>query len=605
MKKLLVISVLLLIATALVFWGCHQPSPAPEKAIAQTLLLQVDSFSATSNTLLQEVKSNTANEQQLQDLFLQTRLAYKTFEWAAEYFVPSTSRFVNGPPVEEVEISSRQIFEPAGLQVIENFLFPKYDSTRKPELIKQLTLLQAACVKYKTHFANIDIFDWQVFDAAKLEVFRIVSLGIAGFDNPLSLRSMKESAAALQSLQKVMAHYPDTRDEEKDKSAEGSVMDAFDKAAGYLTDNIDFNSFNRAEFITRYANPLTTSLTDLEVKLKIHVIRYNRLLNQDAKTIFDTNAFNLNAYSPDPSSFMTDKKIALGKALFSDPILSGSGTRSCQSCHQPEKAFTDGLVKNTVIDDHQSLRRNTPTLLNAALQPSQFYDMRVNTLEDQSLSVVQNNNEMHGDLSVSVKKLWNSPIYRTLFSTAFAKNDRTGIDTLEVMNAIGSYVRSLTLLNSRFDDYMRGNKQAMSNEEVNGFNLFMGKAKCATCHYMPLFNGTFPPRYVKSEAEVIGVPLSLANDRIDSDLGRFDVMNIPAFRHAFKTPTLRNAARTAPYMHNGVFTTLEQVMDFYNKGGGVGLGLKIDNQTLPFDKLDLTDNERNDIIAFIRSLDSR
>lgn len=599
MKKLFVISPLLFIICGLVCWGCHQPAPAPEKAITQTLLAQVDSFSAINNALLREVKSNTANERQLQDLFLQSRIAYKTFEWAAEYFVPATSRFVNGPPVPEVELSSQQVFEPAGLQVIESYLYPVYDSTRSMELIKQLTLLQSACVKYKTHFANIDIFDWQVFDAAKLEVFRIVSLGIAGFDNPLSLESMAESAAALKSLQKVIAHYPVTPDDD------GNVMGAFDKAAGFLTHNTDFNSFDRAEFITRYANPLTTDLTELEVKLKIHVIRYNRLLNQDAKTLFDTNAFNLNAYSPDPGSFMTDKKVALGAALFSDPILSGSGSRSCRSCHQPDKAFTDGLAKNTVIDDHQSLKRNTPTLINAALQPSQFYDMRVNTLEDQSLSVVQNNKEMHGDLSVSVKKLWNSPVYRTLFATAFPKKERSGIDTLEVMNAIGSYVRSLTLLNSRFDEYMRGDKTAMSTGEVNGFNLFMGKAKCATCHYMPLFNGTFPPRYIKSEAEVIGVPGSLTNEHIDSDLGRFDVMHIPAFRHAFKTPTLRNAARTAPYMHNGIYTTLEQVLDFYNKGGGVGLGLTIDNQTLPSDKLNLTDKERSDIIAFIKSLDSK
>lgn len=594
MKKIPVISVLLFITAGMVFWGCRQPVSPPEKAIAQSLLVQVDSFSAISNVFLQEVEKSPANERKLQDLFLQTRMAYKTIEWATEYFVPATSRFVNGPPVQEVEMASRQVFEPAGLQVIEGYLFPKYDSTRKTELIKQLTLLQGACGKYRTHFGNIDIFDWQVFDAAKLEVFRIESLGITGFDDPLTQMSMEESAAALKSLKNVLAHYTDA----------GNVMGAFDKTTGYLIDHPDFNSFNRAEFITGYANALTADLTDLEEALKIHIIRYNRLLNQDAKTLFDSNAFNVNAYSPDPSSFVTDKKIALGKTLFSDPILSGSGTRSCQSCHQPEKAFTDGLVKNTVIDKLQSLQRNTPTLLNAALQPSQFYDLRVNTLEDQSHNVVQNDKEMHGDLNVSVKKLWNAPLYRTLFSAAFPNNDRTGIDTLEVMNAIGSYVRSLTLLNSRFDEYMRGNKTVMSNNEVNGFNLFMGKAKCATCHYMPLFNGTFPPRYIKSESEVIGVPRSLANDSIDSDIGRFDVMQIAAYRHAFKTPALRNAARTAPYMHNGVYSTLDQVLDFYNAGGGVGLGLKIDNQTLPFDKLNLTVKEREDVIAFIRSLDS-
>jgi cytochrome c peroxidase len=595
---------------------------------------QVDSFAACSRLLQAAAASGSGDEKQLQGLFLRTRLAYKNFEWAAEYFVPATSRFVNGPPVQEVEMAGHQVFEPAGLQVIEGYLFPKYDTTRKKELIRQLDLLQSDCDKYRSHFANIDIFDWQVFDAAKLEVFRIITLGIAGFDDPLTLRSMMESAAALQSLQKVLAYYtvgenagsadkesagsPDKENAgSPDRGNAGNLSGKFEAATGYLDKNDDFNSFNRAKFITDYCNPITIGISDLSEKLKIHVIRYNRLLNQDAKTLFDTNAFNVNAYAPDPSAFVTDEKIALGKVLFSDPILSGTGTRSCQSCHQPEKAFTDGLVKNTIIGNNQLLKRNTPTLLNSALQPSLFYDLRVNRLEEQSLSVVQSSEEMHGSLKLSVNRLWQDTAYRRLFSKAFPKKDRAGIDTLEVMNAIGSYVRSLVSLNSRFDEYMRGNTSAMNEGEINGFNLFMGKAKCGTCHYMPLFNGTFPPRYIKTEAEVIGVPRSSGvtgssdvvgasgKNEIDGDMGRFDVIKIPAFRHAFKTPTLRNAARTAPYMHNGVFTTLEQVMDFYNKGGGTGLGLKSDNQTLPFDKLDLTEKERNEVIAFIRCLDSR
>jgi len=592
----------LIMAAGYIFFSCDSPTattPPPEKAIAQTLLQQVDSFSALCKTLQTRVENTAAGQDQLQQLLLQTRVAYKNFEWAAEYFEPAVARFVNGPPVQEVELSG-QVFEPAGLQVMEAWLFPQYDTTRKKSLLEQLKILQSACSKFKTHFGNIDLFDWQVFDATRLEVFRIMTLGITGFDNPLTLQSMKESAASLESMKKVLAHYTMMAHDTKDGPGE-----KFEAAGSYLTTHTDFNSFNRAEFITAYCNPLTTSLAQLEKKLNIHVIRYNRLLNQDAATLFDTNAFNVNAYVPDYTSFVTDKKVALGKLLFSDPGLSGTGTRSCQTCHQPEKAFTDGLVKNTVLGDHTLLERNTPTLLNAALQPSQFYDLRVKTLEDQSLTVVQNKVEMHGSMQLSVKRLWQDSAYRRMFSAAFPKKDRDGIDTLEIMNAIGSYVRTLTSLNSRFDTYMRGDKTAMSTDEINGFNLFMGKAKCATCHYMPLFNGVFPPRFTKIESEVIGVPRSATQKDIDPDLGRFNIVKVESFRHSFKTPTLRNAARTAPYMHNGVFTTLQQVMDFYNRGGGKGLGLKIDNQTSPFDKLDLTEKERNDIIAFMKTLDSR
>lgn len=598
MKKFFFITTLFSIIVVFVFFACNQKTVVPEQAIAQTLLAQADSFATAKNKLLAAAKNPRANEEQLQKLFLQTRLAYKKMEWATEYFSPAVSRFVNGPPVQEVEMAGGQVFEPAGLQVIEGYLFPRYDVTKKKELLQQLTLLQTGCDRYKTYFANIGIFNWQVFDAAKQEVFRIQSLGITGFDNPLTLNSMQESAAALESLKSAMAYYANDNNTEH-------LSEKIDAADNYLKNHPDFNSFNRAAFITGYGNPITIGISDLETKLKIHVIRYNRLLNQDAKTLFDKNAFNINAFAPDQASFATDKKIALGKALFAETMLSGNGARSCQSCHQPEKAFTDGLTKNTVIGSHKPLRRNTPTLINAALQPSQFDDLRAYSLEDQSLSVVQNPQEMHGSMKIAATRLWQNKTYRQLFSDAFPQKNRSGIDTLEVMNAIGSYVRSLVMLNSRFDEYMRGNKTAMNTQELNGFNLFMGKAKCATCHYMPLFNGSFPPRYMQIESEVIGVPRSPKSHMVDSDMGRYEIIPLAAFKHSFKTVTLRNAARTAPYMHNGVFNTLNQVVDFYNKGGGTGLGVKLDNQTLSADKLNLSPKECDDVVAFIKSLDSK
>jgi cytochrome c peroxidase len=585
---------ILLLAASVIWLSCNQPPPPPEKIIAQTLLTQVDSFAALCNTLQHAVEHGNTNDKQLHELFLRTRIGYKKIEWATEYFEPATARFVNGPPVQEVEADG-QVLEPAGLQVIENLLYPSYDSTRKEDLLRQLHLLQPACVSFKRHFANIDILDWQVFDAAKLEVFRVMSLGITGFDDPLSLESMKESAAALIGLENILPLYAHAE----------TLLPGLQRASSYLNQHDDFNSFDRAEFIRSYANPLSTAITVQQQQLKMAITRYNRLLNQDAKTLFDTNAFNVNAYMPDATAFMTDEKVVLGRRLFADPLLSGTGTRSCQSCHQPDKAFADGLLKNTIIGGHKLLSRNTPTLINAALQPSLFYDLRAKSLEDQALAVVQNEKEMHGSIKLSVARLWKDSSYRRLFVSAFPKKDRTDIDTLEVMNALGSYIRSLTFLNSRFDEYMRGNKAALNDSEINGFNLFMGKAKCGTCHYMPLFNGAFPPRFMKIESEVIGVPQSMDDKKIDADMGRYGVIKVPSFMHSFKTPTLRNIARTAPYMHNGVFSTLEQVMDFYNKGGGAGLGIKVDDQTLPFDRLDLTERQRNEIVAFMQSLDSR
>src|SRR5699024_10797950 len=142
-------------------------------------------------------------------------------------------------------------------------------------------------------------------------------------------------------------------------------------------------------------------------------------------------------------------------------------------------------------------------------------------------------------------------------------------------------------------------------KEIKGFNLFMGKAKCATCHFMPLFNGTTPPKYIASEAEVIGVPKSQTDSVIDPDLGWYKTIGVDYYKHAFKTPTIRNISKTAPYMHNGIDSTLKQVMVFYNNAGPAGLGFKLSNQTLPEDSLDLTNQEIDAIIAFMKSLDSR
>jgi cytochrome c peroxidase len=598
MKKSLFILVILMLMTGITFYACRQINTPPEKTIASELLDQVDNFALRCSQLQSAIEKPTTDQDQLQYLFLQLRVSYKRMEWAAAYFSPANTRLVNGPPVQEIEMPDLKVLDPTGLQVIEGYLFPKYDSAYKKELTRQLGMLRANISKYSTYFANVDIFNWQVFDAAKLELFRIITLGITGFDNPLTLRSSKESATALESVKKVLEFY-------KDSANSGDLKAKLDAAIHYLNLHTEFNSFNRMEFITRYANPVSIGISDLEKKLKIKVIRYNRLLNQDAKTLFDSNAFNVNAYAPDHSGFITDEKIVLGKKLFEDPVLSGTGKRSCRSCHQPALAFTDGMAKNTIIGEKELLDRNTPTLVNAALQPSLFYDLRVNSLEEQSHTVVQSAREMHGSMVLSVNKLGQDSIYRKMFIAAFPHENKNLIDTFEVMNAIGSYIRSLVLLNSRFDEYMRGRQSAMDTAEINGFNLFMGKARCATCHYMPLFNGSFPPVYRKNEVEVIGVPKSRSQNEIDPDMGRYDIVKVESVKHAFKISTVRNAARTAPYMHNGVYATLEQVMDFYNKGGGAGLGIKLRNQTLPADKLNLTEKEIGEVIAFIKSLDSK
>ena len=584
-SKIITLGLSVLLAVPLL--SLQQEDTRPDQ-IKQQLICQTDSL-LSAIQLLQTTKTDITQSQVLQQRFRKLRLAYKRLEWATEYFVPLTARQVNGPPVPETELSGL-VIQPKGLQVIEQFIFPHFSQNKKQELKDLLDQLALHAAGFRIYFQQADLQNWQIFDAVKLEVFRIETLGLNDFDDPLSKRCFAESAAALQSLQEVMHHY--------------GMVTEFDPAIRYLQHPTTFDLFNRADFITRYANPLTRSLMSLKARIKMPDIRYNRLLNQDAATLFDANAFNRNAYTAEPGDSVTPEKIVLGKKLFFDPILSGNGKRSCASCHKPGLAFTDGLVKNLDITGRKMIRRHTPTLINAALQPVQFYDMRAPSLEDQVIAVIQNPEEMHGDIRVITSKLWSDGSYRKLFSLTYPQPGRKGIDTLEVMNALAGYVRSLTALNSRFDAYMRGNKHALNNAEIAGFNLFMGKARCGTCHYLPLFNGVQPPRYIQMEAEVIGVPQKKNSKRIDPDPGLYSIRPADFNRHAFKTTTVRNAARTAPYMHNGVFHTLEEVIDFYNKGGGLGANIKVPNQTLDPAPLQLSQKEKTRLIDFIKSLDS-
>jgi cytochrome c peroxidase len=590
--KVIIVGLLAIIVSTLFAFRHGQPSAS--EATHDKLVLQADSFLLAVDRL-QSIPADAAHTKILQQQFKQVRLTYKRLEWAAEYFDPVTTRMVNGPPVPETELSG-QVIQPDGLQVIEQLLFPGFNRSSKKQYKSLLAGLLTNAAEYRDFFNHAQLQDWQILDAIKLEVFRVETLGLNDFDDPLAHNCFAESAKALSSSQEVMMHYT-----EKDS---GNLPYRFQNAIQHLSKHVSFNRFDRAKFLTAYANPLTRQLTVLHQQLHLPDVRYDRLLNQDAATLFYVNAFNRNAYIDAPEDSATTLKIALGKRLFFDPLLSGTATRSCSSCHQPNKAFTDGLVKNLDVTGKKMIARNTPTLINAALQPAQFYDLRASSLEDQITDVVNNRDEMHGDMQLSIKKLWEDAAYRRSFAQAFPVKGRTAIDTAEVMNALASYIRSLTSLNSRFDTYMRGDQKALNQTEVNGFNVFMGKGKCSTCHYLPLFNGTLPPRYMQMDAEVIGVPKTKNGKIIDPDPGLFGVQPMEFNKHAFKVTTVRNAALTAPYMHNGVFKTVDEVIDFYDQGGGAGSGIKVPNQTLAAGKLHLTTKEKKELVAFIKSLNS-
>ncbi|HTN36130.1 MAG TPA: cytochrome c peroxidase [Arachidicoccus sp.] len=584
----------------------EQTASSPrERKIHKEILSQIVSFrDYVKDTLFFEVSKDRVDEQSVRRAFLKSRLLFKKFEWAAAYFTADLTKRLNGPPVQEIEnadlldASLARGVDPMGLQVIEELIYAKYDPAGKKELISETSHLITNSEYLISYFADHQLADWRILDAAKLEVFRIITLGVTGFDNPLSLNSMEESSASLQSLRYVLGFYI--------KKKKSSLLQDLNASLEYLHHNPNFDSFDRAVFITRFANEISTGIAKLEQDLPGRKIKYNRMLRQEARTLFDSGAFNPDAFSPGPEFHITDAKVVLGKKLFYDASLSGTHTRSCASCHKPDLAFTDGLAKQRDIHDCAKLLiRNVPTLLNASLQSNYFYDMRALTLEDQALDVITNKQEMDGSMDRIINYVSADKSYQLLFAKAFPAGTEKRISSDQVTNAIASFVRSLIKLNSRFDEYMRGNRNALSMQELKGFNLFMGKAKCATCHFVPLFNGVTPPKYVQSETEVLGVPVSLADSTLDPDLGYYDVIGVDSYKYAFKVPSVRNIIKTAPYMHNGIYQTLDQLMEFYNNGGAMGLGINLSNQTLSKDSLGLTGKEKEDIIAFMKSLESK
>lgn len=466
-------------------------------------------------------------------------------------------------------------------------------------MLRQIRLVENLIRAGAINIEVTTIEDRHIFDALRQGVFRITALGITGFDTPLSNELFAESKASLEGIETAVLYY------EKDQQNTvhfQQVVDLLAKSKKQLETNPDKNSFDYLTFIEECLNPLSIAFYEWQVVQNIPFVERYSVLKSDARSLFDAKAFNADAVLDDVKLHTSERKVDLGKKLFYDNMLSGNNTRSCASCHLSQKAFSDGLKVATDLSG-SPLLRNTPSLNYAGFYHGMFWDMRSPNLESLTTNVIQNKDEMHGELETIVKTIRKDEEYRTIFKDVFETEE---VEVWQIQNALAAYIRSLSVFNSRFDQYMNGDKSALSQKEKLGFNLFVGKAKCATCHFLPVFNGTVPPSYTSSEQEVLGVPADAKMTILDKDLGRqYYNMSLEQLSRSFKTPTVRNVEFSAPYMHNGVFATLDEVVHFYNEGGGLGVGLEIDNQTLPEDKLLLSDEEKQALIAFMKALSDK
>lgn len=589
---------LFLIATIALFvkFGCSVDEPSPSVKVKQFYTAYLDSLTNDIDELQTAVNSN-AHQAMLQQQFLDARKAYKAVEIFAEYYNPSTAKAINGPALDEVEPDNPDYpTPPTGFQVIEELLFPIYDTSLHTALVKEVAALKAAVTRLNMVNESLELTDAHIFDAIRLEIFRMETLGLAGFDTPISFSSITELPFVLKSLQQYLAAYT------TNKTAEtwNRLDSLFNAAIAFATANAAFNNFDRAIYLSAYLNPLTKQLNQFQEIAGVPYFTEPRPLAANAATLFETDVFKPAFYTNSHKDAGSMELSVLGAQLFNESKLSVNKTRSCASCHMQSKAFTDGLAKNNSFDGSRTIHRNTPTILYVALQPALFADSRLAYLEDQAKQVIENPDEMHGNLSAAAVILERDSLYVKAFQQAFKEK---GITPEKIQKAIAAYIRTHNKFSSSFDEYMRGDNAALNQNELAGFNLFMGKAKCGSCHFMPLFNGSVPPLFLKIESEVLGVPLfNKSPYQLDTDPGKYGIIRSEPYKNAFKTSTVRNSAATAPYMHNGVFETLEEVIDFYNNGGGTGLGLEVVNQTLSPDSLNLTIEEQRKIVAFLKAL---
>ena len=287
------------------------------------------------------------------------------------------------------------------------------------------------------------------------------------------------------------------------------------------------------------------------------------------------------------------QQIDLGRYLFFDPVLSGNGTISCASCHDPNLGFSDGKALGTGIHNGK-MKRSSPTLWNVGYLKKLYWDARAGSLEEQMQGPLYSEEEMGTTETQLITTLNDIEAYRKLFAKAFPQRaNYDSINLNEIYTSITAFESSLISLNSRYDQYAHGYHNALNKQEIEGLNIFRSfVARCAECHTPPLFTN--------QQIAVIGTP---EPNGFPLDLGAEITFNDKTRRGGFKVPSLRNIELTAPYMHSGKFETLRETVEFYTKGRGHAVP---ENEDLFIHwhiwEPNLTDTELDRLVDFLKTL---
>lgn len=571
-------------------------------------------FRQAQEKLLERIRlANLGDSTQLaaiRDHIHQNRDRLKALDFWLRYFEPVAYRKLNGPLPVEWETEVFEKFEPpykrtgAGLTLAEEYL--ENDELVQEELqaliresLDSMVIFESDSVLQLLQEPN------HFFLANRMFLLNLAGIYTTGYECPDTSRIIPELGSMLHAVKSIYAVFEQSF---SNNGLPDGYIPRYEAMIRYVESQPQqFSQFDHFGFIRDHVNPLFR-LAQQSIRDR-HIVSANYndyALDQHAQNIFDKNLF-LSQNSKGIFSFVDDPGLLaeirqLGKLLFYDPILSANNKRSCASCHKPTEFFTDTTRRTALqFDGQNSLDRNAPSLVNAIYNHLSMHDGKHISLQGQAREVLGNPIEMNGTEKEIIRKVMSCKTYRDGFRKLLKYTpEEKSVSLSHIVSAITWYYADFSQYYSPFDDAMRVN-HALPAAAQRGFNLFMSKAICATCHFVPHFNGVRPP-YIGSEFEVLGTPADTAYRQLSADSGRYLVNPAEETLRAFRTGTVRNSAHTAPYMHNGVFNNLDQLLAFYDSGGGVGNGLLVPNQTLPADSLGLSAREKDDLKAFMHSL---
>jgi cytochrome c peroxidase len=542
-----------------------------------------------------------------------TREVLKGVDFWLRYLEPVAYKKVNGPLPVEWETEVFEKFEApyrregAGITLAE--LYIEEPGAERDSL---LHLVQSSINALTTYHADSIKSNLQTYHhfflCNRLFLLNLASVYTTGFECPDTSRIIPELQQMLESTTRIYHAYNSTFE---NTPLTEEYLTLYKRTIEFVrAQPTNYSNFDHFSFIKNYINPL--------FKLNQYFIRTYKVsshsyvdytLSKTVNSIFDKDLYrgqNSKGIFLRVTDESTLKEIErIGKLLYYDPILSGNNLRSCNSCHSSTQYFTDTTFATSLnfnAKDH--LPRNSPSLINARFNHLLMLDGKHTALQNQLKDVITSKAEMGSEEKDVIKKVMSVPEYKRAFTRLLQYTPQEPTISLEhIASAITFYYGKFSNYYSPFDDAVNDD-MIPDSQMQHGFNLFMGKAQCATCHFVPHFNGVKPP-FVSSEFEVLGVPSTKSYTSISNDEGRYKINRAKEMMNATRTGSVRNVAFTGLYMHNGVFTSLEEVIDFYDGGGGAGHKLKVNNQTLSSDSLHLSVSDKKSLIYFIRSLSEK